>query len=185
MLLAMSQPSYASSLESSRPASLRLKRRDLLVALGDSPLPVLTAYLRLLLRRLLLPVVLRGFRDFLRLAATVITCHIDLPFGHGRQKQSALQHCNQVREPSQSRVKRVSLAKMGTFAWRLGHSFILKSTGFGFRKAINAGFSSHVLQSLVLFEPQKYRACTRLLDSEHSLAQAFDVHRSPFFDDVE
>ena len=59
---------------------LSLKRRDLLIALGDGLLPVGAAHLRLVLRRLLLPVVLRGFRLFLRLVAMWITSHVGLPF---------------------------------------------------------------------------------------------------------
>lgn len=55
---------------------LRLKHRDLLVALGDGFLPVGGAHIQPPLRRLLLPAVLRGFRDFLRLVTMVITGHV-------------------------------------------------------------------------------------------------------------
>lgn len=55
--------------------ALCLELRDLLVALGDGLLPVGTAHLRLLLRRLLLPEVFLGLRLFLRLCAMCITCH--------------------------------------------------------------------------------------------------------------
>ena len=68
---------------------LRLERRNLLVTLCDGLLSVLVAYLRFVLR-LLLPEVFLGLRLFLRLVAMCITCHIGLPFGHGRHKQSAL-----------------------------------------------------------------------------------------------
>ena len=54
---------------------LLLQFSDAAVALGEGHLPVHAAHLRLLLRCLLLPVVLRGFRDFLCLAAMCITCH--------------------------------------------------------------------------------------------------------------
>ena len=47
--------------------SLRLECRDLLVALCDDLLPVGAVYLRMLLRRLLLPEVFLGLRLFLRL----------------------------------------------------------------------------------------------------------------------
>jgi hypothetical protein len=63
---------------------LLLKRRNLLVALGDGLLPVHTAHLRLLL-----PEVFPGLRLFLRLCAMVITSreHADSPLGvvHYRQ----------------------------------------------------------------------------------------------------
>ena len=57
-----------------------------LVALCDGLLPVGAAHLRLLLRRLLLPEVFLGLRLFLRLCAMCTTCHVGLPFGHGRHK---------------------------------------------------------------------------------------------------
>ncbi len=67
----------------------RLQGRDLLVALGDSLLPVGAAHLRLLLRRLLLPEVFLGLRLFLRLVAMVITGHVSHLSCRGRQNSSA------------------------------------------------------------------------------------------------
>ena len=59
---------------------LRLERSDLLVSLGHKLLPVGAAHLRLIFLRLLVPVVLRGLRLFLRFVVMCITCYAGPPF---------------------------------------------------------------------------------------------------------
>ena len=72
-----------------RLGNLGLERRDLLVALGDSLLPVGAAHLWLFLRRLLPPEVFLGLRVLRLLDAMVITCHVGHLSSHGRQSSSA------------------------------------------------------------------------------------------------
>lgn len=83
---------------------LLLKRRDPLVALGDGLLPVHAVYLRLLLRRLLVPAVFLGLRLFLRLYAMVITSYVGRPFVTWPTKAIGPLTFPKAKGPSQSRV---------------------------------------------------------------------------------